>query len=175
VRTVKCLSNVVSANSVAPSIWMEGSATVSAAGDRRFVIEEILTCVRARRKVRTVTWETLEEGKRVRDFVFLNPEDGTDSLSRNVSKKSLRNNPEECSSQLLRGGNLKSLILQKLFTKYLTETSRYWLWQLYETHTSTVKDNVEFLIVKCGMYCYYHTVTLSWPAGHICPTFKESF
>jgi hypothetical protein len=50
------------------------------------------------------------------DFVFLNPKDRTDGLSRNVGKKSLRNNPDECSSQLLRGGSLKSLILQELFT-----------------------------------------------------------
>jgi len=42
---------------------------------------------------------------------FLNPEDGTDRLSRNVGKKSpllAANNSEERSSQLLRSGILKS-------------------------------------------------------------------
>jgi len=42
---------------------------------------------------------------------FLNPEHGTDRLSRNVGKKlpySLRNNPEESSSQQFRGGSVKS-------------------------------------------------------------------
>jgi len=53
----------------------------SAAGGRRFVIEEIPTCVRARHIVHS--HETWEEGKRVLDFVFLN----TDSLYRNLGKK----------------------------------------------------------------------------------------
>jgi hypothetical protein len=38
----------VSANRVVASSRMEGGVVVSAAGDRRFVIEGILTCVRAR-------------------------------------------------------------------------------------------------------------------------------
>jgi hypothetical protein len=53
------------------------------------------------------------EGKKVLDFLFLNPEDGTDSLSKKVDKKSLPNNQEERSSELLRGKSLKSLLLQK--------------------------------------------------------------
>jgi len=43
--------------------------------------------------------------------MILTPEDGADRLSRNVGKKLLRNNPEERSSHLLRGGSLKSHIL----------------------------------------------------------------
>ena len=44
-------------------------------------------------------------------FGFMNPEDGPKSLSRSVGKKlpcSLRNGPEECSSQLFHGLSLKS-------------------------------------------------------------------
>ena len=50
----------------------------------------------------------------------LTPEDGTDRLSRNVGKDyhySLRNDPEERSSQLLRGGSRKSRMIHKV--KYI--------------------------------------------------------
>jgi hypothetical protein len=47
-------------------------------------------------------------------IAFLNPDDGTDILSRTPVRNyhySLRNNPEEHSSQLLRGGSLISRVV----------------------------------------------------------------
>jgi hypothetical protein len=57
------------------------------------------------------TWELHSESNGRLSFGFLTSEDGTDRLSRNVVKYyhySLRNNPQQRSYHLLRGGSLKS-------------------------------------------------------------------
>jgi hypothetical protein len=56
------------------------------------------------------TYRSHPQDPRILSFGFLGPEDGTDRSSRNVSNYhySKRNNPEQRSSQLLRGGSLKA-------------------------------------------------------------------
>jgi hypothetical protein len=55
---------MVSANRVVASDWMKGSVVVSVAGERRSVIEGILTCVIARHR-RTFTAAKCKAGKKV--------------------------------------------------------------------------------------------------------------
>lgn len=109
------------------------------------------------------------EGKKVLDFVFLNPEDGTDSLSRKVDKKSLPNNQEECSSKLLRGKNLKSLLLPKKNVNIMFYGNKSLFSVVIERNTTNnVKECVEFLILMCGIHCYHHTLKGKASSQSVC-------
>ena len=87
---------------------------------------------------------------------FLNPEDGTDRLSRNVGKNyhySLPNNPQEGGSQLLRGGSMKSRFvahclqpLKLLWVNFMVTPCVKWCRTLYIYQlTHTTLRNVELL------------------------------
>jgi len=61
------------------------------------------------------------------------------------SKTSLRNNPEECSSHLLRGGSLKLHPLRKIHQVYFRRSLRYHICKFGTFHTGHVRTSSTYI------------------------------
>jgi len=61
------------------------------------------------------------------------------------SNTSLRNNPEECSSHLLRGGSLKSHPLRKIHQVYFRMSLRYHICKFDTFHTEHVRTSSTYI------------------------------